>query len=168
MISLIVAFDENKLIGNGNLIPWHYKEDLQYFKKVTTGHTVLMGLNTFKSILGYSGGKPLPNRKTIVIANPGEFTFDHPDVTVTDKLVSSLINHPEDEELFITGGASIYEQTTQWVDRLYITHIDKSFEGDCYFPDINLNMYVKTSERVSEEHPELRFCVYERSSSRSA
>ncbi len=159
MISLIVAFDENRLIGDGNLIPWHYSEDLRYFKKITTGHTVVMGLNTFKSILGYSGGKPLPNRKTIVIANPAEYSFAHDDVTVTDRLFGTLADQM-DEHLFIVGGASIYNQTHHLAERLYITHIDKSFKGDCYFPEIDLTQYQLESEQVSETHPELRFCVY--------
>lgn len=134
MISLIVAFDQNQLIGVNNQLPWHYKEDLKYFKETTTGHDILMGRHTFESILSYQN-KPLPNRHHIVLTK--QMSYNHEQVTITDNLNKILANYQNSKELFVIGGRSIYEQTLPIADRLYITHIDATFEGDTYFPEIN-------------------------------
>ncbi len=155
MISLIFAMDKNNLIGKKNDLPWHYSEDLQYFKKVTTNKTVLMGKNTFYSIYDRLN-KPLPNRKNIVITDDKTFKFDDVEVVYDLKL---FLETARDEEVFIIGGKMVYESTLEYADRLYITHINKEYEGDVYFPKIDYSLY-----RVikCEELGELTFKVYER------
>lgn len=152
MIALVVAYDQNRVIGANGSLPWHYPEDLKYFKKVTSGHTVFMGRITYESILK-SLGKPLPNRHHVVVSK----TLKDDRVEVIDDMKKYLENTHED--LFIIGGASIYAQTLPWVDRLYITHIDASFEGDTVFPAWDESQFKAVKETQSGP---LRFAVYER------
>ncbi|MGL4336166.1 MAG: dihydrofolate reductase [Turicibacter sp.] len=156
MISMIVAFDENQLIGADNKLPWHFKEDLRYFKETTLGHDILMGRNTFDSILGYNN-KPLPGRHNIILTHSNQYT-DY-DVTVIDELQSYIECYPAEKELFVIGGRSVYEQVLPLADRLYITHIKGSYKGDTYFPaydPMNWNCISK------KETDCLIFAVYER------
>lgn len=154
MLSIIVAFDKNQLIGNDNKMPWHYPEDLQYFKEVTSGRKVVMGSNTFHSIMGYLN-KPLPNRESIVLTRKNHI---HDEVKVFNS-IDELLKQNYEEEVFIIGGKTIYEQILPYVDRLYITHINNEFEGNVYFPVINWNKWEKVKE---DNKGELSFCVYER------
>ena len=156
MISLIVAFDQNHLIGSKNRLPWFYKEDLDYFKQITTGHDLLMGRLTFESILSYKG-VPLPNRHHYVLTTIKSYDFK--EVTTLTDGVTFIEHYPKEKELFIIGGRSIYEQFLPYVERLYITHLEREFEGDCYFPPLDFSKWVKVKEKVSHE---LRFTIYER------
>ena len=153
MISLIFAMDKNNLIGNGNNLPWHYTEDLQYFKKTTLNHTVVMGENTF-----YSIGKPLPGRNNVVATLSKDFKRD--DVTVINDLIKYLKdNENSEEEIFIIGGAQIYKLSLPYAKRIYLTHIDKEYKGDIYFPKINYDEYnIISSNKVNE----LNFVIYEK------
>ncbi len=155
MVSLIVAIGKNNLIGKGNELPWHYKEDMKYFKEKTMNKKVIMGEATFKSILGYIN-KPLP-RRTSVIATLTDYTYEG--VETTNDIEKYLSEFPEDEEIFIIGGKIIYDLTLNLADRLYITHIDKDYEGDVYFKEIDYSKYKKISETIKGE---LNFSVYER------
>ena len=155
-IYLITAFDRNQLIGANNQLPWHIPEDLTYFKNVTLNNTIVMGRKTYESI-----GKPLPNRKNIVISKylnaiDGITVIQQPD---------SLLNLT-DETVFIIGGASIYEHYLPIANKLYITHIDATFSGDIYFPTINWEEWDLELENVlSPTHQQpytVRFCVYRR------
>jgi dihydrofolate reductase len=153
MISLIFATDPNHLIGRDNDLPWRYKEDLQYFKKTTLNKTVLMGLQTFHSIISING-KPLPNRK-LVVASLEDFSY--PDVLVIDDLISYL-KQPREEEVFVIGGKTIYELALPYADRLYITHIKKVHEGNVY-----LNFSLDGFELIEkDEREDLTFAIYER------
>lgn len=154
MISLIFAIDPNYLIGKGNDLPWNYKEDLQYFKKTTLGKTVLMGLETFKSILSRNG-KPLPGRHSIVASLE---PFDYPGVEVINDLFQYL-KTPRLEEVFVIGGKTIYELSLPYADRLYITHIKKPHEGNVFLKKIDLSRFQVIT---SEDHDDLTFVVYER------
>ncbi len=156
MISLIVAFDEHQLIGADNKMPWHYKEDLQYFKRTTLHHDVLMGRKTFESILGYNN-QPLKDRQSIVLSRTQ--TFENYDVDVIEDLTGYLTDYPVNQELFVIGGASIYEQALPVADRLYITHIPGIHEGDTYFPTYDKAAFtcIKKTELNG-----LVFAVYER------
>ncbi len=156
MINLIWAMDKNRLIGKDNDLPWHYKEDLQYFKEITLNHTVLMGRKTFDSIVSRIK-KPLPKRKNVVLTRTiKESEFDNVEyINNVDEYLSNL-----KEDIFVIGGSSIYEQTLKYADRLYITHIDNEYEGDAYFPEIDLSEYKKIK---SDKSGELEFAVYERS-----
>jgi len=154
MISLIFAIDPNKLLGKGNDLPWYYPEDLQYFKKTTKGKTVLMGLETFRSILSRNG-KPLPNRHSVVASLE---PFSYEGVEVIGDLFQFL-KTPRDEEVFVIGGKTIYELSLPYADRLYITHINKVYEGNVFFTKLDLTNFTLISETASRD---LRFCIYER------
>lgn len=155
MISLIFAMDINNLIGKDNDLPWHYPEDLKYFKQVTSGKTVLMGEATFYSIYNRIG-KPLPNRTNIVATLDENFKRD--DVVVTNDLISFL-KDKHDEEIFVIGGKQIYSLSLPYADKLYITHINKCHEGNVYFPAIDYSKYEKVKQ---EDVGVLSFCVYEK------
>lgn len=158
MISLIWAMDKNNLIGKNNELPWHYKEDLKYFRETIKNHAVLVGDKTHESILGYRKGKPFPDVKYYV-ATIDDITYQDV-VMVRD--VHSFLNKNHEEEIFIIGGKTIYELSLPYADRLYITFIDKEFDGDSYFPTIDFDKYRKIKETHGFENKELRFCVYER------
>lgn len=153
MISLIFATDKNNLIGKGNSLPWHYSEDLKYFKETTKGHKVLMGDNTYLSI-----GKALPNRINYVATLNKDFKAD--DAIIIHDLFKFLEEYKDsDEEIFVIGGRMIYSLSLKYAKRLYITHIDKVHEGDIYFKDINYDEFKLIS---SNKVDILDFCIYER------
>lgn len=155
MVNLIVAIGKNNVIGLGNKLPWHYKEDMQYFKKMTMGKTVIMGEMTFKSIISYLN-KPLSGR-TSVIATLTDYEYEG--VERTNDIITYLKKYPKEEEIFIIGGKIIYDLTLDIADKLYITHINKDFEGDVFFKEIDYSKYEKISERVSGD---LTFAIYEK------
>ena len=116
---------ENRVIGQGSKIPWHLPEDFKWFKKMTTGHVVVMGRKTFESI-----GTPLPNRTTIVLSRS---PLQYPGVQVLPDL--SQINPDADpREFFICGGAQIYEQALPLCSDLFLTRVKRHVEGDILFP----------------------------------
>src|SRR5690606_10755999 len=115
----IAAMSENRVIGDGNLIPWHLPEDFKFFKATTMGHVLVMGRKTFESI-----GRPLPGRETLVLSRSG---FQHPGVRTLRDLADVRIT---DERLvFICGGADIYRQALPLCDRLYLTHVKRTVKG---------------------------------------
>lgn len=132
MLSIIVALAKNNVIGKDNKLIWHLPEDLKRFKKLTTGHTIIMGRKTFESL-----GRVLPNRKHIVLTNNSNMKIEDENVEVISdiKLLDSYINSKE--ENFIIGGASIYSLLMPYANKMYITKIDEEFEGDVYFPEID-------------------------------
>ncbi|MGM0435924.1 MAG: dihydrofolate reductase [Bacillota bacterium] len=156
-LSVIVAMDENRLIGKDNEIPWHFKKDLKYFKRVTEGHTVVMGRKTYESIVNTLGG-PLPNRENIVFTRTKESLEGA--TIIRDVGAFFQEANESDEEIFVIGGARIYTLALPYVDRLYITHVEGEYEGDTYFPDIDMSMFDKTKE---EKDGPLTFAIYERS-----
>src|SRR3989344_5460982 len=131
--SLIAAIAENNCIGKNNKIPWNVPEDFQYFKRTTLGKTCVMGQATFESILGYLG-KPLPGRKTVVLTL--DQNYQAPEGIRVFHSLDEVFSQLNNEDVFICGGASIYKQTIDKVDTLYITHIDREVEGDVFFPEI--------------------------------
>lgn len=154
--SLIVAVAKNNCIGAGNKLPWNIPEDLKHFKDLTMGKTVLMGQKTFESILGYLG-HPLPGRKTVAVSNDPNFQPKH-DIRVfnsLDKVFTELNN----EDVFVCGGASIYAQTVNRVDTLYITHVDRVVDGDAFFPEIDKNIWRETER---EDHDGFSFVTYKK------
>jgi len=155
MVNLIVAIGLNNLIGKDNVLPWHYKEDMKYFKNITMGKKVIMGELTFKSIISYID-KPLPGR-TSIIATLTDYVY--PDVEVTNDIIGFLEQFPKEEEIFIIGGKIIYDLTLDLADKLYITHVNKEYEGDVYFKEIDYSKYTKIKENISGD---LNFSVYER------
>ena len=150
MFSIIVAIGVNNVIGKGNDLPWHYPEDLKYFKKVTQNHSVFMGSNTFLSIYGRLG-KPLPKRTNYVLTYENEL----PGGAIPIKDLSEL----PDEEIFVIGGKMIYEMMLPLADKLYITHVKNVHEGDVFFPQINYDNYELISKESTDD---LDFCVYKK------
>lgn len=131
MISLIVAMDQNRLIGKDNTLPWHLPADLQYFKKVTMGKPIVMGRKTFDSI-----GRVLPGRENVIVTRNRSYTNDNCTVLYSVDEVKQFAEASE-QEVFIIGGAEIFKEILPVADRLYITEIQESFEGDTYFPTID-------------------------------
>lgn len=126
MISVIVAIAENGTIGDKNTLLWHISEDLRNFKRITSGHPVIMGRKTFESL-----GRPLPNRRNVVISR----TTTHIEgCEVVDSLEKAIALFPTDEEIFIIGGAQIYAQAMPIADKFYLTKVEHPYEGDTSFP----------------------------------
>lgn len=130
MICYIVAMDRNRVIGKDNNMPWHLPADLAHFKKVTTGHTVVMGRKTYESI-----GRPLPNRKNVILTT--NTSYEAPGCTIvhTKEEIDRLCK--KEQKCFIIGGSELYHLFLSEADRLYVTVIDEAFVGDTYFPEID-------------------------------
>ena len=154
MIALIWAMDENWLIGKDNVLPWHYPKDLAYFKRLTKDHAVLMGDLTYQSLKSYYKTKPLPFKKNYV-ANVLDASYD--DAIHVKDLFSFL--KVTQEDIFVIGGKTIYHLCLPYADRLYITYVLGTHEGNVYFPKFDLSKF-KLIEKTIEE--QLIFAVYER------
>ena len=142
-LSIVVAMDDNRLIGSKNQLPWHLPADLAYFKKLTTGKSILMGRKTYDSI-----GRPLPNRRNIVITRNANISI--PGCEVVSSIDHALKLTKEDPEVMVIGGASLCEQLLPKINRLYITKIDGEFEGDVFFPKYDDFDWLEVS---CESHP---------------
>jgi len=146
----IAAMSENRVIGNGPAIPWHLPEDFKFFKATTTGHVVVMGRTTFESI-----GKPLPNRETIVVSRSG---FTHPGVRTVASLDDIDVNADE-RDVFICGGAQLYEAALPHCSDLYLTHVKRVVDGDVFFPPFE-DLFVPHAEL--RDTPDFRIVHYRR------
>lgn len=140
MLSLIVAHDKNRVIGINNELPWYLPEDLRHFRDVTTRNTIIMGRKTFESI-----GRPLPNRKTVVLTRGKGFYHSGVEVVHNIELLRYCKNQPG--EYFIIGGEEVFKWAIPLVDKMYITYIDHAFKGDTYFPEYNEDEWELVSER---------------------
>lgn len=135
MLSLMVAHGRDRVIGKDNQMPWHLPEELAYFKRTTMGKPIVMGRKTFESI-----GRPLPGRLNIVITRNSAYVV--PEGVIVVSSIDEAIKAVEGEkEIMVIGGAQIYEATIEKADRLYITLIDASYEGDVFFPYYALEQY---------------------------
>ncbi|PWS26087.1 dihydrofolate reductase [Pedobacter yonginense] len=142
-IAIAVAVGKNSEIGKNNQLLWHMPADLKYFKQTTSGHTVVMGRKTFDSV-----GRPLPNRRNIVITRDASLKIDG--VEVVNSLNEALnITQSEEKPVFIIGGAEIYHQALPKTNMLYLTTIHETFDADTFFPVINRNEWDTVS---SETH----------------
>lgn len=161
MLSMIFANDRNYLIGKDNWIPWDIPNDLDYFKTMTTGKTIIMGRKTFESF-----GKPLPNRHHVVLTRNKDFQADGCVVFHQIEDVLDYIKQFSDQEVIVIGGSEIYQQFLNYADRLYITYIDAEFEGDTYLPKFDLSNWQLTSKEKgikNEENPyDYYFLQYDR------
>ena len=136
-LSLIVAMTEDRVIGINNRLPWHLSEDLKRFKKITMGHPVIMGRKTFESI-----GRPLPGRQNIVVSENKSYRAEG--AVVVQNLEEALNAGGElSEEKFVIGGARLFEAGLKMADKIYLTLIHRSFEGDVYFPLLDLKNDLK-------------------------
>lgn len=143
MLSIIVAISENNVIGKDNDLIWHLPRDLKHFKETTIGHYVIQGRKTYESY-----GKPLPNRTNVIITRDKDYTAEG--CIVVHSLEEAIKKAENDTEPFIIGGGKIYEQALPLVDRIYITKIHHSFDGDTYFPEINMDEWKLTDKRDFE------------------
>lgn len=163
-LAIIAAVAENGCIGINNQLPWYLPEDLKYFRRLTTGGVVIMGRKTYESI-----GKPLPNRTNIVISRKAGY---HPEgIKVVSSLEEALdlaaqvseINGIDD--VFVIGGAQIYALALPLANRLYLTEVQKTVEGDAFFPPINSVQWREIGNEAHYYEPadtHYRFVVYER------
>ena len=142
-ISAIAAMSENRVIGINNQMPWHMPADLQHFKQVTFSKPVLMGRKTFESI-----GRPLPGRYNVVITRDAKFHAEG--CLVTTSIDTALAAVAESDEIFIIGGALLYQQLLPRVQRLYLTIIHHAFLGDAYFPEINRDEWYEVEKHDFE------------------
>lgn len=158
-LSLIAAVAKNNAIGIKNKLPWNIPEDLKRFKELTMGKTVLMGQKTYESLIEKLKS-PLSGRKSVVVSQDRNFKAAK-NVVVYDDLQKALQDY-KDTDLFVIGGASIYQQTINFADTLYITHVKKEVDGDAFFPAIDSGIFQKESE---EDHGDFSFAVYRKKTS---
>ena len=142
IVTMVVAIAENHAIGKDNQLLWHLPKDLKHFKQITNGHTIIMGRKTFDSM-----GKPLPNRRNIVITR--NKTLELPGAEVVSSLAEALALCSTDEEVFVIGGGEIYTTAMPQTNRIYLTVVHQSFEGDAFFPEIDKETWTETA---SEYH----------------
>ena len=140
MISIIVAYANGRVIGKNGSIPWRLPNDSQYFKRITSGHTVVMGRKTFESMR-----RPLPNRRNVVLTSSR--TFAAPGVEVVH-CVDDVLALGNRDDVFIIGGESIYRQFLEVAERLYITEIDVEVDGDTFFPEWDRQSFTLVSAQA--------------------
>lgn len=157
MISIIVAVGKNNAIGRNNGLLWNIPEDMAHFKKITTGHTVIMGEKTFQSI-----GRPLPNRKNIVVTLDRDFQAPGCEVRFDlDEVLREYKN--SDEEVFVIGGGIIYKLSLPMADKLYLTVVDDApTDADTFFPDYSEFKNVVSEESLDNGEYKFRFLELER------
>ena len=157
IISLIAAMAANRAIGRDGLLPWHLKADLQRFKRLTMGHWLIMGRVTFESI-----GRPLPGRTTVVVTHRPGYA---PEGVVIARSIEEALALPQGDEAFVAGGAAIYEQTIDRAERIYLTLIEREYEGDVFFPRFDERGWRLTQDEPHASDgnaPPFRYLTYER------
>ncbi|HEY3176566.1 MAG TPA: dihydrofolate reductase [Candidatus Polarisedimenticolia bacterium] len=157
-LSLIAAMARNRVIGRAGAIPWHLPDDLRHFKQITMGRWLIMGRRTFESI-----GRPLPGRTTVVVTRRPDYAPDG--VIIAHSIEEALELARGEEEVFVAGGAQIYEATLPIAERLHLTLIEAEYEGDAFFPTLDYARW----RLAREEHrpaagnaPAHSFATYER------
>jgi dihydrofolate reductase len=162
-ISLIVAVAENGVIGRAGQLPWKLSADLQRFKRLTMGHTIIMGRRTWESI-----GRPLPGRRTVVVSRQPNYRIDQAAVEVVSNLEQAVkaAEAASDDEAFIVGGAELYRAGLPVANRLYYTRVATVTEGDTFFPEVDWSQWklIESSLHGADEKNEFAstFEVYER------
>ncbi len=162
-ISLIAALTRNRIIGRNNRLPWHLPDDMKYFMQTTSGHHVIMGRRNYESLP--EKFRPLPNRTNIVLSRRQNLAL--PKCTVVNSLPAGveLARKAGEKELFIIGGAAVYQLGLSLARRLYLTEIDAELEGDIRFPAIDVGAWKETSRKhhpADERHAfPFDFVIYE-------
>jgi dihydrofolate reductase len=154
MISLIAALASNGVIGRENKMPWHLPEDLKRFKALTTGHPIIMGRKTFESL-----GKPLPGRTNIVVSRASKGPGFVPSL---EAAFEAALAAPGSDEIFVIGGAQIYEAALPRADRLYLTLLDDVVDGDAFFPSWDAREWNETTRERRTEPRGFSFLTLER------
>lgn len=152
MLSIVVAKAKNNIIGKDNKLLWHLSDDLKRFKALTEGHTIIMGRKTFESL-----GRVLPNRKHIVFSNNPDFKVNDENVEVVHSLLQIQEYIESEEEAFVIGGAMMYNFLMPYVSKMYVTEIEKEFEGDAFFPRIDDEKWKEVSREKGSEDGENNF-----------
>ncbi len=154
MLKILVAFDENRVIGKNNALIWHLPADLKRFKALTTGHVIIMGRKTFESI-----GRPLPNRTTVVISRQQDLKIEG--VILAHSVEEAILKAKSisRDDIFIVGGAEIYQLSLPLADQILVTQLHDIFEGDAFFPEISPAIWeVAEQERgVTDEQNAYQF-----------
>lgn len=143
MLTIIAAVSENNALGKNNDLVWHLPDDFKRFKKLTTGHHIIMGRKTFESF-----PKPLPNRKHIIITRQSD--YEKKDCIVVHNIQDALAFSRKDEQAFIIGGGEIYRVSLPYVKKIELTRVHHKFEADTFFPEIDMSQW----KLVNEEHHE--------------
>ena len=151
-LSIIVAVANGSVIGKDNSLIWHLSDDLKHFKRITEGHTVIMGRKTYMSL----PFRPLKNRRNIVISTS---LADIDGAEVAHSVEEAVALCRTEDEVFIIGGASVYEQTIGIADKIYLTRVLKDFKGDTFFPEIQDSRWqsVEKSEILFDEKEKTEF-----------
>jgi dihydrofolate reductase len=154
VLKILVAFDENRVIGKSNALIWHLPADLKRFKALTTGHVIIMGRKTYESI-----GRPLPNRTTVVISRQQDLQIDG--VILAHSVEEAILKAKSitRDDIFIVGGAEIYSLSLPLADEILVTQLHDIFEGDAYFPAIASDLWevVETERGVTDEQNAYQF-----------
>lgn len=160
-IVVIAAMDENRVIGQGGELPWYYPKDLEHFRETTMGHPVIMGRVTYEGIVEQLGG-PLPGRSNIVLTTSDidrEPETVYAARSIDDALETAAeLADTEAQTAYVAGGASVYEQMLPRADRMIITEVHETYEGDAYFPDWDDSEWTEINR---EEHDALSFVTYD-------
>ena len=143
ILSIVVATGKNGEIGKDNRLLWHLPADMKYFKNLTTGHPIIMGRHTYESI-----GRPLPNRRNIVITRQKDLQIIG--VEVVNSLEEAMALVKDDQEIMVIGGADVYKQALPLAQRIYITRVNATLEADRFFPTFNANDW---NIQVNIDHP---------------
>lgn len=170
ILSLIAAIGKKNELGLGNTLLWHLPADMKHFRETTSGHPVIMGRKTFESI-----GRPLPNRQNIIITRDTSYTakgvfvvhsLDEALQLVAREQGSKFEEVDEEVETFVIGGGQIYTEALSRADKLYMTHVDATFEADTYFPEVDFKEWIEVSSELHSTDAEhsfpYRFVVYKR------
>ncbi|MFB6247645.1 MAG: dihydrofolate reductase [Salinibacter sp.] len=160
LVIIAAVAEENRVIGRDRDLPWHLPEDLQHFKELTTGHPLLMGRRTFESIVHQFGG-PLPNRRMVVLTSQGPFA-DYPEVETYDSIDAAMGALADADTVFIGGGEAVYQQFLPRADRLELTLVEGSYEGDTHFPPYEHLVGDVFEATAVDARDGFRFVTYER------
>jgi dihydrofolate reductase len=151
-LAIIAALDHRRAIGKDGKLPWHIPEDLKRFKRLTTGHAVLMGRRTWESL-----GRPLPGRRNVVLSSSPV-----PGIESYASIEESLRALASAERVFVIGGGNVYAQLIDRADELYLTLVDRNVEADAFFPPYEHLLGTVFREAARERHPEFEFVDYVR------
>ena len=161
MLSIIVAKAKNNTIGKNNKLLWQLSDDAKRFKELTEGHTIIMGRKTFESLGGI-----LPNRKHIIFSQNPDFKVNDENVEIVHSMLQIQQYIEDEEENFVIGGAMIYNLLMPYVSKMYVTEIDREFDGDTFFPRIDSEKWKEISREAGPEDSKNNFkyeyVIYER------
>ena len=160
IVIIAAVAEKNRVIGNNLDLPWHIPEDLKRFKRLTTGHPLIMGRKTFESLLHQFGG-PLKNRRNLVLTSKNDFPA-HPEVEVYHSVEEALEACAGEDPIFIGGGAALYEQFLPLADRMELTVVEGDYDGDTFFPPYEHRVGTAYEVEADDRRDGYRFVTYRR------